>query len=32
MYWYFVTAVWLVMFAILYIGPHHTVAANPALH
>ncbi len=32
MYWYFVTAVWFVMYAILYIGPHHTVGANPALH
>ena len=32
MYWYFVTIVWLVMYAIMYIAPHHTVAANPALH
>ncbi|HEV7136613.1 MAG TPA: cytochrome c oxidase subunit 3 [Steroidobacteraceae bacterium] len=32
MYWYFVTAVWFVMYAIMYIGPHHVVAANPALH
>jgi len=32
MYWYFVSVVWLVMYAIMYIGPHHTVAANPALH
>ncbi|HWF98079.1 MAG TPA: cytochrome c oxidase subunit 3 [Steroidobacteraceae bacterium] len=32
MYWYFVTAVWLVMYAIMYIGPHHVVGANPALH
>lgn len=32
MYWYFVTAVWWVMYAIMYIGPHHTVGANPALH
>jgi heme/copper-type cytochrome/quinol oxidase subunit 3 len=31
MYWYFVTAVWLVMYAILYLGPHHTVGTNPAL-
>ena len=31
MYWYFVTAVWFLMYAILYIGPHHTVGANPAL-
>jgi heme/copper-type cytochrome/quinol oxidase subunit 3 len=31
MYWYFVTVVWLVMYAILYIGPHHVVGANPAL-
>ncbi|HEX3995601.1 MAG TPA: cytochrome c oxidase subunit 3 [Acetobacteraceae bacterium] len=32
MYWYFVTAVWFVMYAIMYIGPHHTVGANPALN
>ncbi len=32
MYWYFVTAVWLVMYAVLYIGPHLAVGANPALH
>ena len=32
MYWYFVTVVWFVMYAVLYIGPHHVVAANPALH
>ena len=32
MYWYFVTAVWFVMYAIMFIGPHHVVAANPALH
>lgn len=32
MYWYFVTVVWFVMYAIMYIGPHHAVAANPALH
>lgn len=32
MYWYFVTAVWFVMYAIMYIGPHHVVGANPALH
>lgn len=32
MYWYFVSVVWFVMYAILYIGPHHTVGANPALH
>lgn len=32
MYWYFVTIVWFVMYAIMYIGPHHTVGANPALH
>lgn len=32
MYWYFVTVVWLVMYAVMYIGPHHTVGANPALH
>lgn len=32
MYWYFVTAVWFVMYALLYIGPHHPVGANPALH
>jgi heme/copper-type cytochrome/quinol oxidase subunit 3 len=32
MYWYFVTIVWLLMYAILFIGPHHTVAANPSLH
>jgi cytochrome c oxidase subunit 3 len=25
MYWYFVTAVWLVMYAILFISPHHPV-------
>ncbi|HJS91237.1 MAG TPA: cytochrome c oxidase subunit 3 [Steroidobacteraceae bacterium] len=31
MYWYFVTVVWFVMYAILYIGPHHVVGANPAL-
>jgi len=31
MYWYFVTAVWLVMYAVMYIGPYHAVAANPAL-
>ena len=30
MYWYFVTIVWFVMYAILYIGPHHVVGANPA--
>lgn len=32
LYWYFVTVVWLVMYAIMFIGPHHTVGANPALH
>ncbi|HEX3843748.1 MAG TPA: cytochrome c oxidase subunit 3 [Steroidobacteraceae bacterium] len=32
MYWYFVTVVWFVMYAIMYIGPHHVLAANPALH
>jgi len=32
MYWYFVTIVWFAMYAIMYIGPHHTVGANPALH
>jgi heme/copper-type cytochrome/quinol oxidase subunit 3 len=31
MYWYFVSIVWFVMYAILYIGPHHTVGSNPAL-
>jgi heme/copper-type cytochrome/quinol oxidase subunit 3 len=32
MYWYFVTSVWCVMYAIMYIGAHHTVGANPLLH
>jgi hypothetical protein len=31
MYWYFVTIVWFVMYAVMYIGPHYTVGANPAL-
>jgi heme/copper-type cytochrome/quinol oxidase subunit 3 len=31
MYWYFVSIVWFVMYAIMYIGPHYTVGANPAL-
>ena len=31
MYWYFVTAVWFVMYAVMYISPHHAVGANPAL-
>lgn len=30
MYWYFVSAMWFVMYAILYIGPHHVLGANPA--
>jgi heme/copper-type cytochrome/quinol oxidase subunit 3 len=32
MYWYFVTAVWFLMYAVMFIGPHYVVAANPALH
>lgn len=32
MYWYFVTLVWFVMYAALYLGPHFTVGANPAMH
>jgi heme/copper-type cytochrome/quinol oxidase subunit 3 len=32
MYWYFVSAVWVVMYAVLFIGPHYVVGANPTLH
>jgi heme/copper-type cytochrome/quinol oxidase subunit 3 len=32
LYWYFVTLVWLAMYAILYVSAHHAVGANPALH
>jgi cytochrome c oxidase subunit 3 len=32
MYWYFVSIVWLVMYAIMFIGPHYVVGTNPALH
>lgn len=32
MYWYFVSAVWLVMYAIMFIGPHYIVGPNPVLH
>lgn len=32
MYWYFVSIVWLVMYAVMFIGPHHGLAAHPALH
>ncbi|HVS76053.1 MAG TPA: cytochrome c oxidase subunit 3 [Steroidobacteraceae bacterium] len=31
LYWYFVTVVWFVMYAIMYISPHHAVGANPAI-
>ncbi len=32
MYWYFVSIVWFVMYAVMFIGPHHVVGANPAPH
>lgn len=32
MYWYFVSVVWFLMYAVLFIGPHYVVGANPALH
>lgn len=32
MYWYFVTAAWLAVFAVLFIGPHHPVGVFPGHH
>jgi heme/copper-type cytochrome/quinol oxidase subunit 3 len=32
MYWYFVSAVWFVMYAVMFIGPHYVIGGNPALH